>query len=38
MAHSFWTFKAEDRQAQIGSFLSNMIMTGGLLALAAAAL
>jgi putative oxidoreductase len=38
MAHSFWTFKAEDRPAQTNSFLANMIMTGGLLALAAAAL
>jgi putative oxidoreductase len=38
MFHSFWTFKAEDRGQQINSFLGNMIMTGGLLALAAAGL
>jgi putative oxidoreductase len=38
MAHSFWTFKAEDRGAQITPFLGNMVMTGGLLALAAAGL
>jgi len=38
MVHSFWTFKAEDRGTQINSFLGNMIMAGGLLALAAAGL
>jgi uncharacterized membrane protein YphA (DoxX/SURF4 family) len=38
MAHSFWTFKGEERTAQIGHFLANTIMIGGLLALAAAGL
>lgn len=37
MAHSFWTFKDKaERTAQVGSFLSNIIMVGGLLALLAA--
>jgi putative oxidoreductase len=39
MAHSFWMFKDNaQRGAELGSFLSNMIMIGGLLALVAAAL
>jgi putative oxidoreductase len=39
MAHSFWMFKEKaERTAQTGSFLSNMIMVGGLLALVTAAL
>ena len=39
MAHSFWMFRDKDqRSAETGSFLSNMIMAGGLLALVAAAL
>ena len=39
MAHSFWMFKDKaERTAQVGSFLANMIMAGGLLALVAAAL
>ena len=38
-ADSFWMFKDKDqRGAEVGSFLSNMIMVGGLLALVAAAL
>ncbi|HEX5007938.1 MAG TPA: DoxX family protein [Hyphomonadaceae bacterium] len=39
MAHSFWMFRDKaDRSAQANAFLSNMVMVGGLLALAAAAL
>jgi putative oxidoreductase len=39
MAHSFWTIKDRaQRGAEAGSFLSNMIMVAGLLALVAAAL
>jgi putative oxidoreductase len=39
MAHSFWMFRDKaERSAQVGAFLSNMIMVGGLLALVAAAL
>lgn len=39
MAHSFWTFKDKaERATQVSAFLANMIMVGGLLALAAAAL
>jgi putative oxidoreductase len=38
MAHSFWTFKGEERAAQVNAFLANMIMAGGLLALLAAGL
>lgn len=38
MAHSFWTYPPADRPAQINAFLANLIMIGGLLALAAAAL
>jgi putative oxidoreductase len=38
MAHSFWMFKDKaQRSAEFGSFLSNMIMAGGLLGLLAAA-
>ena len=37
MAHSFWTFRDKvERTAQVGCFLSNIIMIGGLLALLAA--
>jgi putative oxidoreductase len=39
MAHSFWMFKDKaERATQIGAFLANMVMAGGLLALVAAAL
>jgi putative oxidoreductase len=38
MAHSFWTFKGEERAAQANAFLANSIMAGGLLALLAAGL
>jgi putative oxidoreductase len=38
MAHSFWTFKPPERPAQVNAFLANTIVTGGLLALAAAGL
>ena len=39
MAHSFWMFRDKvERSQQIGMFLGNMIMIGGLLALVAAAL
>lgn len=36
MTHSFWTVSEEQRPAEIGAFLGNAIMAGGLLALAAA--
>ena len=39
MAHSFWMLRDKaERATEFGSFLSNMIMVGGLLALVAAAL
>jgi putative oxidoreductase len=38
MAHSFWTFRAEERAMQVNAFLANMIMAGGLAALLAAGL
>jgi uncharacterized membrane protein YphA (DoxX/SURF4 family) len=38
MVHSFWTFKPEERTEQVNAFLANLVMAGGLLAMASAGL